>query len=570
MSKGLRGIPASRGLARGVSLQWRDAGFEIPSFIPADLEAERNRLTEARQEAESQLHALAKQITKQAGDAEAALFEAQAMFLNDTVLVTKAENTIETGVNAEQAWHQACKHFATQLESLPDETLRARSADVRDVGRRVVEILLGIQSKTELASQVIILARDLAPSQTASLDTSKVLAFCTAEGGPTSHTAILARALGLPAVVGMGDDVLEIPDENMLLVDGITGLVVPNPTPDLLADFDRRIQAEREKQEKDVKLASQPALTTDGHRIEVVANIGSPEDARKALDYGAEGIGLLRTEFLFIDRGQLPDEETQFEAYKTILGLMDSRPVVVRTLDVGGDKELPYYDFGTESNPFLGYRAIRISLDRPEDFKIQLRALLRAGAGHDMRIMFPMIATLDEVRQAKKLFEEAQFELQAEKIEKAEKIQIGIMVETPAVALLSEKFASEVAFFSIGTNDLTQYTFAAERGNKRLSHLNDPCHPAVLRQIEMVVQAAHAQGKWVGVCGEMAGDPEAIPLLLGLEVDELSISPAQIPTAKQIVRRCSYTEARELAQQALEMENAKVVRQAVNHSFFST
>ena len=563
MSKELKGIPAARGLASGAALQWKDAGYEVPEFTPADLEIEKERLVGARQKAEEQLHVLSAQVSQQAGKAEAALFEAQAMFLNDKVLVTKAEEGINAGTNAEQAWQQACEFFATQLENLPDETLRARSMDVRDVGRRVIEILLGIESKTELVEQVVILARDLAPSQTAALDRSKVLAFCTAEGGPTSHTAILAKALGIPAVVGMGEAVLEIPDKTLLLVDGTNGLIVSNPTPSLLADFDERIRAESEQRVQEVESASRPAVTADGHHVEVVANVGGVEDARKALEFGAEGIGLLRTEFLFINRSQLPDEKTQFTAYKTILNLMESRPVVVRTLDVGGDKEVPYYDFGAEANPFLGYRAIRISLDRPEDFKAQLRALLRAGAGHDLRIMFPMIATLDEVRRAKALFEETRDELGLEKVEIAEKVQIGIMVEIPSVALMAEQFASEVDFFSIGTNDLTQYTFAAERGNKRVSHLNDPCHPAVLRQIDKVVQAAHAQGKWVGVCGEMAGDPQAIPLLLGLGVDELSMAPAQIPAAKGIICKWLLAEAQGLAQEALNLVGAEAVRKAV-------
>jgi phosphoenolpyruvate-protein phosphotransferase len=560
MSDELNGIPAARGLARGSALKWQDTDYEIPRFTPADLEAEKKRLADARQKAESQLHALSAQISATTGEAEAALFEAQAMFLSDTVLVSKAEDSIDAGVNAEQAWQGACEFFASQLESLPDETLRARSADVRDVGRRVIEILLGVESKTELAEQAVILARDLAPSQTAALDTSKVLAFCTAEGGPTSHTAILAKALGIPAVVGMGDSILDILDGTMLLVDGTMGLVVSNPAPSLLADFEERIQAENEQRAREAESASQPAVTTDGHRMEVVANVGNVEDARKALEFGAEGIGLLRTEFLFLNRSQLPDENTQFAAYKTILDLMESRPVVVRTLDIGGDKEVPYFDFGAEANPFLGYRAIRISLDRPEDFKAQLRALLRAGTGHDLRVMFPMIATLDEVRRAKALFLEARAELGSEKVELAESVQLGIMVEVPSVALMAEQFAPEVDFFSIGTNDLTQYTFAAERGSKRVSHLNDPCHPAVLRQIEMVIQAANEHSKWVGVCGEMAGDPQAIPLLLGLGVDELSMSPAQIPAAKGIVRKWSLEEAQKLAYKALNLDSAEAVR----------
>jgi len=569
MSKELRGIPAARGLARGVSRQWKDAAFVIPDAKPVDLTAEKQHLVEARHEAESQLYALSVQVSQQVGDAKAALLEAQAMFLNDTVLVSKAETEIDRGMNAEQAWHQACEYFAAQLESLPDETLRARSADVRDVGRRVIEILLGVQAELALDNQTILLARDLAPSQTAALDTSKVMAFCTAEGGSTSHTAILANALGIPAVVGVGDELLEIADGTFLLIDGTAGLLVSNPTLELLADFDQRILAESEQRERETEFATQPAVTTDGHRVEIVANVGSIENARKALEYGAEGIGLLRTEFLFLNRNKPPDEQTQFAAYRTILDLMETRPVVARTLDVGGDKEVPYYDFGVDANPFLGYRAIRISLDRPADFKSQLRALLRAGAGHDLRIMFPMIATLAEARQAKKLFEEAQAELQANNVDMAKEVQVGIMVEIPAVALLAEQFAPEVDFFSIGTNDLTQYTFAAERGNKHVSHLNDPCHPAILRQIERVVQAAHEQGKWVGVCGEMAGDSQAIPLLLGLGIDELSMSPAQIPSAKQMIRNWSFANAQDLAHRALDLDGAEAVRKTVQQ-FIST
>ncbi len=450
------------------------------------------------------------------------------------------------------------------LEAMPDETLRARGADVRDVGRRVLEILTGAQATLALTKQSIILARDLAPSQTAMLDKSKVLAFCTAEGGPTSHTAILAKALGIPAVVGLGDAVLDIPDETILLVDGNTGTLASNPTPELVADFEQRILADSEKRQREHEMSSQPAITRDGHRIEIVANVGSVEDARLAIQHGAEGIGLLRTEFLFLNRSQPPDEQTQYSAYRTILDLMRNRPVVVRTLDVGGDKEVPYLDFGHEANPFLGYRAIRISLDHPDDFKVQLRALLHAGAGHDLRVMFPMIASLEEVRKAKGLVVEAQMELQSAGKEMAEKIQIGIMVEIPSVALLAERFAREVHFFSIGTNDLTQYTLAAERGNKRVSHLNDPCHPAVLKEIQQVVLAAHQAGIWVGVCGEMAGDSQAIPILLGLGVDELSMSPRQIPSAKQVVRNWSQADAQELARRAIELDSADAIRQAVS------
>ncbi len=558
-----KGIPAAPGLAKGPALQWDPVPLQVPRFTPSEGAAEKARLLAGRRTAAEQLHALRAQVTEEAGPAEAALFEAQAMFLDDGALVGKAVAEIESGLNAEAAWYDACEFFATQLENLPDETLRARSADVRDVARRVIEILTGVKPRTALPAKAILLARDLSPSQTAGLDKEKVLAFCTAEGGPTSHTAILAKALGIPAVVGLGEDILGIPDGTPLLVDGTTGLVASNPTTSLVADFETRILADRDQRRRDGKLAFQPAITRDGHRVEIVANAGNLEDARLALQHGAEGIGLLRTEFLFLQRSQPPDEETQFGAYGAILELMGDRPVVARTQDIGGDKEVSYYDFGPEANSFLGYRAIRISLDHPEEFKTQLRALLRAGAGHTLSIMFPMIATLAEARRAREFTREAQAELDSRHIARAQGAQVGIMVEVPSVVTMVDQFAREVDFFSIGTNDLTQYTFAAERGNKRLSGLNDPCHPAILRQIERVVQAAHAQGKWVGLCGEMAGDIEAIPILLGLGVDELSMSPSLIPRAKRVVRSWLFSDAVSLAQQALQLESAREVRYMV-------
>lgn len=559
----LTGIPAAPGLAKGPALKWSQRPLHIPEFSPANLQSEKARLAEARQNAVRQLRTLVEQVTKQIGEAEASLFEAQAMILEDLVLIKKADDAMDAGMNAEQAWYNACEYFAVQLESLPDETLRARSADVRDIGRRVIEILSGATSAPELGNFVILIARDLAPSQTIVLDPMKVLAFCTAEGGPTSHTAILAKALGIPAVVGLGEQVLDIPDRALLLVDGTSGRITSDPAPDVIADFDRRILIERKQRAQDAQRAFEPAITRDGHRVEIVANVGSVEDARIALKHGAEGIGLLRTEFLFLNRSKSPDEETQFAAYRTIMEMMEDRPVVARTLDVGGDKEVPYLDFGREANPFLGYRAIRISLDHPREFKVQLRALLRAGAGHDLRIMFPMIATLDEVRNARNLVEEAQAEVRSQGMEKAGKVQVGIMIEIPSVALMADQFAHEVDFFSIGTNDLTQYTFAAERGNKRVSRLNDPCHPAVLKEIQFAVTAAHRARIRAGVCGEMAGDLQAIPILLGLGVDEFSLAPMQIPSAKQAVRNWALGDAQQLARYVLQMDSATTVREAV-------
>jgi phosphoenolpyruvate-protein phosphotransferase len=561
----LQGIPAAPGLTKGPAMLWDRPLSEIPDFVPPDLKVEKKRLLTARQLAASQLGVLAKATADQIGEDQAALFEAQVMFLEDAALVQRAEDMIQKGVNAERAWHEACEFFAIQIEGLPDETLRARSVDVRDVARRVTDNLLGVQVDFKLEHPAVILSNDLVPSETARFERSKVLAICTSEGGPTSHTAILAKAFGIPAVVGLGEALLKVVDGTTLLVDGTSGTVLPDPTPGLLHDFNRRIQLETRQRKFELELATQPAETSDGHRVEIAANVGNIEDARKALESGAEGIGLLRTEFLFLNRNQAPDEQTQYLAYRAIFQIMENRPVVVRTLDIGGDKEVPYYDFGIEANPFLGYRAIRISLERPDEFKAQLRALLRAGSGHDFRVMFPMIATVDEVRQTRALLDESAGELSAEQQDYAQNYQVGIMVEIPAVALMAERFSREVDFFSIGTNDLTQYSLAAERGNPRVSHLNDACHPAVLMQIDRVVTAAHRSGKWVGVCGEMGGDPEAIPLLLGLGLDELSMSPSLVPHAKQIIRSWALNDARKLARKALKLDSANEVRAAVRN-----
>lgn len=565
MATTLKGIPASRGLAKGPAWRLERAPLEIPRYRPEDVPREIQRLSEARLLAKEQLQTLVEQMTQQVGASEAAILAAQALFLEDRALLDRAEASIMSGLNAEAAWWDATEYFAQQLESLPDETLRARAADVRDVGRRVVEILLGIQTEQPLQDRGVLIARDLAPSQTASLDTTQVAAFCTAEGGATSHTAILAKALGIPAVVGLGNAILEVPDGTTLLVDGTAGMVVIGAEAGELHEFESRLHLESEREAQALLCAAQPAITRDGHRVEVVANVGGVEEARSALQYGAEGIGLLRTEFLFLGRPQPPDEQTQYQVYQTILDVMEKRAVVVRTLDVGGDKDVPYYDFGTEDNPFLGYRGIRVMLDHPQDLKAQIRALLRASPNHDLRIMFPMIATLDEVRRAKECFEEARQEVLGRAQPVAERIQIGIMVEVPSVVQLADLFAREVDFFSIGTNDLTQYTLAAERGNKRVAHLNDPCHPAILRQISWVVSAAHQAGIWVGVCGEMAGDLQAIPILLGLGVDELSMAAAQIPSAKQTIRRWAFEAAQALAKETLHCDSAAAVRQTVRN-----
>jgi phosphoenolpyruvate-protein phosphotransferase len=444
--------------------------------------------------------------------------------------------------------------------------MRARAADVRDIGRQVLVQLTGQGQEVELPQAGILLAIDLAPSDTARLDRSKVLGICTERGGPTSHSAILARTLGIPAVVGLGPRIMTIAAGTNLIVDGQSGQVVTAPSTALIDDYTRRLKAWHLARDTARSASAAPAVLKDGTAIEVVANIGSPEDARVALDNGAEGVGLLRTEFLFLDRRDAPGEEEQFDAYQTIAAVMGERPVIVRTLDVGGDKPLAYLDLGREENPFLGQRAIRLCLNRPDIFKTQLRAILRATPQHNLKIMFPMIADVTEVRRARALLNEARAELAAEKVRLADRVEVGIMVEIPAAAILAHALAPEVDFFSIGTNDLTQYTLAAERGNRAVTHLQDALHPAVLIQIRQTVQAANTHGKWVGVCGELAGDPAAIPILIGLGVKELSMASGSIPKAKQIIRGLSLKDAQAAAAQALQLDTAEAVRKLMKAS----
>jgi phosphoenolpyruvate-protein phosphotransferase len=521
----------------------------------------------ARGAAHEQISQLKATVSATASLTEAAIFDAHLMFLDDAALLQKAQTAIDAGTSAEAAWMDGIEFFAAQLAHLPDPTLQARAADVRDVGRRVLDQLLGRPAASvELRAPSVVVARDLAPSQIASLPVARVLAFCTAEGGPTSHTAILAKAWGKPAVVALGKAVLEISDGIQLLVDGNRGEVVIDPDEETAQAFALRRQQSEKVAASALATAGEPAITLDRRRVEIAANIGSVEDAATALEYGAEGVGLLRTEFLYLDRQSAPTEEDHLAAYRAILQTMGTRPVIARTQDIGGDKTVPYLDLPHEANPFLGWRAIRISLDRPEVFAIQLRALWRASPGHDLRIMFPMIATPDELRGAKAALDRARLDVAASNQPVAARVQVGMMVEVPSAAVLADQFARDVDFFSIGTNDLTQYTLAADRTNERVVALSDACHPAVLRLIHQVVESAHREDRWVGVCGELAGDADAVPLLLGLGVDELSMAPQRIPAVKAIVRQWSYTRAQQLARQALTVSSAAAARTLVRET----
>lgn len=440
--------------------------------------------------------------------------------------------------------------FAQMLEGMEGEVFRQRAADVRDVAARVLRDLGGQSGVEPLAGMTrpsVLVARDLTPSETAQIDPTRVLGICTAAGGATSHTAILARSLGVPAIVGLGDAVLQLAEGTPLIVDGARGQLWVEPDAATETRLRNQQAAERRAREQALAVAGQPAITQDGHQVAVWANVGDVATARLAREMGAEGIGLLRTEFLFLDRTEPPTEDEQEATYRAIAEAMGGLPVTVRTLDIGGDKPAPYLEMEAEPNPFLGNRAIRLSLAHPEVFKVQLRAILRVGADYPLRIMFPMIATLDELQRAKALLAEARAELEARGAPVAEDMPVGIMVEIPAAAIAADLLAKEAAFFSLGTNDLTQYTFAADRGNPAVAALGNALHPAILRQVRLVVDAAHAAGHTASVCGEMASDSRAVPLLVGLGIDTLSVNPAAAPDTKAAIRGLSYAETKKLA-----------------------
>jgi phosphotransferase system enzyme I (PtsI) len=564
--KRLAGISASRGIAIGPAFLYRQIELDFERREIDDPEAEWERFEDAAEQAKEQLREIESQTEESVGSDEAALFEAHRMMLEDPDLLEQVRQTIEEEqINAEAAIRDASESYARMMEALDSEYMKARAADVRDVANRVLRILLGkAESPSEgLTEPSIVLARDLAPSDTALMNKSLVLGFCTAEGGPTSHTAILARGLGIPAIVGAELEVLAIAEGTQLVLDGVEGTLIVEPDEETVAEYEGQQQTMSDVLEGAREKAGEPAITEEGYRVEVVANIGNVDGAEAALENGAEGVGLLRTEFLYLERDHLPDEEEQYEAYRTILETMGDRPVILRTLDIGGDKELPYMEMPAEMNPFLGVRALRLALKRPELLKPQLRAALRAGVGHDLKIMFPMVARIDELRRARALLDECRAELEEEGQAVAEDLEIGIMIEIPSAAMMADQLATMADFFSIGTNDLSQYTMAADRTNPDVAPMASGFQPAVLRLVRNVIQAAHAKGKWVGLCGELAGDPLAIPILLGLGLDEFSMNPPAIPLAKQIIRTLSLEEAKALAEEALEQEDPEAVKALV-------
>jgi phosphocarrier protein FPr len=539
-------------------LQLRQTAVRLADGF-AGIEAERACLDEALAQGKVALAALCQQLHAHAPD-EAAIFEVHQELLTDDDLLDAVQQKIAARQNAGQAWQATIEERASQLAALDDPLLAARAADIRDVGNRILQLLAGDEAASDVPwpeHPVVVIAHDLTPSDTATLDPQRVLGFATAVGGPTAHSAIIARALSLPAVVSVGQSLLEIVDGTAVILNGSNGIIQVNPDEAAQKEAKNQLAAAKQQQQAAREQAAEPAITLDNYRMEIAANIGGVADAQKANQSGAEGVGLLRTEFLFLDRATPPSEDEQFAVYRQIAEAMGGKPVIIRTLDIGGDKPLPYVQVPHEGNPFLGERGLRLCLNRPELMREQLRAILRAASYGSLRIMFPMVADMSEWVAAKAMVDEIRTELNAPIV------PVGIMIEIPAAALMADLFAKEVDFFSIGTNDLTQYTLAMDRMHPTLAGKSDGLHPAVLRLIDATVRAAHAAGKWVGVCGELGADPQATPILLGLGVDELSVSVPSIALVKAKIRTLNRAEAQKLAAKALACATAREVRDLV-------
>jgi phosphoenolpyruvate-protein phosphotransferase len=559
----LRGIAASPGIAIAPAYCYVPAHLDIPARAPAGPAEEYDLFQAACEQARVDLTVLRERVEARTGSQdEAAIFEAHLLMLEDPLLTSMVEEKVESGLIAEAAIVQVAETVAGMLAGLEDETFAARAVDVRDVGQRILRALLNVPEMRldQLPAPVVIVANDLSPSDTAMLDPALVLGFCTVGGGLTSHSAILARTLGIPAVVGMGKELTRVVrDGMMLLLDGQDGLLIVQPT-ESAQDRYRQVQGKRTARLEEIReRAQQEARTADGRRVEVVANIGDLASAREAVKLGAEGVGLLRTEFLYLGEVRPPDEEKQVQIYGKIFSALAGKPVTVRTLDIGGDKPPSFLSFPEEANPFLGWRAIRICLDERALFVTQLRAILRAAAGHELRVMFPMICNLDELLAARALLEQARSELREEGQVFNDEAEVGMMVETPAAAVTVDVLAEAADFFSLGTNDLTQYTLAVDRGNARVAQLFRPLHPAVLRLIRQTIAVAHTHRRWVGMCGELAGTPAAIPILLGLGLDEFSMAPQAIAEAKELIGALTVAEAKRIAEQALSLRSADEV-----------
>lgn len=566
----LKGIGASAGVAIAKAYRLEEPDLTVHQKDINDPETEVKRFEEAIHVSKQELEAIKEHALKELGQDKADIFSAHLLVLSDPELLNPVKDKINSDkVNAEFALKETATMFVTMFEAMDNEYMKERAADIRDVTKRVTGHLLGVDipNPSMISEEVVIIAEDLTPSDTAQLNRQFVKGFATDIGGRTSHSAIMARSMEIPAVVGTKEATKTVKNNDLIIVDGISGDVIIQPTEDEVKAYQKKHEDYLAKKVEWAKLVDQPTVTKDGVHVELAANIGTPEDVKGVLENGGEAVGLYRTEFLYMGRDQLPTEEEQFDAYKTVLEKMEGKAVVVRTLDIGGDKELPYLQLPKEMNPFLGFRAIRLCLEEQEIFRTQLRALLRASTYGNLKIMFPMIATLSEFREAKAILLEEKEALVAAGIDVSDSIEIGIMVEIPSTAVIADQFAKEVDFFSIGTNDLIQYTMAADRMNERVSYLYQPYNPAILRLITLVIEAAHKEGKWVGMCGEMAGDEIAIPLLLGLGLDEFSMSATSILPARTQLSKLSKEEAASFKEHILSLSTTEEVVDFVKKTF---
>ena len=550
----IKGIGASSGIAIAKAYKLVMPDLTVTKVTVEDAEAEIKKFDDAMSQTAKELESIKEAAAKNLSAEEAAVFDAHALVLQDPELKTQVEDKIRNEkINADAALDEVANTFIAMFESMDDDYFRERAADIKDVSRRLLANLLGksLPNPALIDEEVVIIADDLTPSDTAQLNKNLVRGFATNIGGRTSHSAIMARSLEIPAVVSCKTITDETNDADMVVLDGEAGIVIINPSDDEIKEYQAKREAFIAYKEELKKMKNEKSVTLDDHHVELVANIGSPKDIQGVLDNGGEGVGLFRTEFLYMESAQLPTEEEQFNVYKEVLEGLEGKPAVVRTLDIGGDKEIEAIDLPKEMNPFLGVRAVRLCFQREDIFRVQLRALLRASVYGDLRIMFPMIATLDEFRKAKGILMEEKEKLISEGIEVSDTLQVGIMIEIPAAAMLADQFAKEVDFFSIGTNDLIQYTMAADRMNEQVSYLYQPYNPSILRLINNVIKAAHAEGKWAGMCGEMAGDQTAVPLLVGMGLDEFSMSATSILRTRSLMKKLDTAKMEEYANRAL-------------------
>ena len=566
-----KGTGASPGIALGKALVIEHNELVIEKKTTDNIDEEIQKLENAVKVSKEELTKVKEKALAELGEHEAEIFEAHLLVLEDPELIDSAISKIrDEKVNAEYALNEIKEMFVSMFESMDNEYMRERAADIKDVTNRVLRHILGIKvvDLAGLDEEVVLIAHDLTPSDTATMNKNMVIGFLTDIGGRTSHTAIMARTLEIAAVVGLNDITKKVKDGDYIVFNGDTGEVIVNPDEETKVKYASLKELFEEYRKSLELLKGQASITTDGRHVELAGNIGSPNDVEGLIKNDAEGVGLYRTEFLYMDKeDSFPTEEEQYEAYKAVLEGMNNKPIVIRTLDIGGDKELPYFEMEPEMNPFLGYRAIRLCLDRKDIFKTQLRALYRASVHGKLRIMFPMISSLEELLDAKEVIKEVLKELDAENIAYSNDVEVGMMIEIPSAAVISDVLAKHVDFFSIGTNDLIQYTCAVDRMNQKISHLYNQFNPAVLRLIKMVIDNAHKEGKWVGMCGESAGDQRMIPILLGFGLDEFSMSPISILPARKLITSLSYEDMQKFADEVLAMGTAKEIKEYVDKTF---